>query len=205
MFQQIVFQHSQQWVDLINNSTTKEQLDTAVTTIWDDLGGISKTCFPPFLPKIKSPKLNALRKQVNAVKRRGKRCKNPVLREIYRTRFKELKNRYKAEILTAKQDSWKKFCTDNAKSSPWKIYKMCKAGFARQPVPTSLTLPDGSVSQSAKETTNAHLHKFFPDDPIAQDRTQHKNIRAQVSGTDLPGSTKLQVPWSERNYKQCAG
>ena len=107
------------------------------------------------------------------MKQRGKRCKNPVLREIDSARFKNLKNRYKAEILTAKQDS----CTDNAKSSPWKIYKMCKAGFARQPVPTSLTLTVRSVSKSAKATAYALLHKFFPGDPIAQDGAQHKNIR----------------------------
>jgi hypothetical protein len=166
-FQLKVLQHRQQWVDIINNTTTKENLDTAITTIWDDLGEINKTCFPPFLPKTKyfpwwSPKLNALKKQVNALRRRVKRCKNPVVREICGTRFKDLKNRYRAEILMAKQDSWKKFCTDCVKSSPWKIYNMCKAGFTRQPAPTSLTLPDGSVSTTAKETAIALLHKFFP-------------------------------------------
>ena len=88
-----------------------------------------------------------------------KRCKNPVLREIYSTRFKDLKNRYKAEILMAKQDFWKKFCTDNVKSSPCKIYKMCKAGFVRQQAPSSLTLPDVSVSTSEKETAIALIHK----------------------------------------------
>ena len=129
------------------------------------------------------------------MKRRGKRCKNPVLREIYCTRFKDLKNRYKAEILRAKQEPRKKFCMDNAKSSPLKIYKMFKAGFPRQPVPTSLTLPDGSVSKSAKETANALLHKFFPDNLIAQDSTQHKNIRVQVSGTEPPASQ------AEPNFK----
>ena len=72
--------------------------------------------------------------------------------------------------------------------SPWKMYKMCKAGFASQPAPSSLTLPNWSVSRSAKETANALLHKFFPDDPIAQDSLQQKNIRAQVSGSEPPAS-----------------
>jgi hypothetical protein len=176
-------------VDLVNNSVTKEQLDTAITTIWGDLGGISKMCFPPFSPKTKyvpwwSPKLNALRKHVNALKRRVKRCKNSTLREIYGTRFKDLKHRYKTEILTAKQDSWKKFCTDNVKSTPWKIYKMCKEGFSRHPIPSSLTLPDGSIPTTAKETANAMLHKFFPDDPIEQDSVQQRNSREQVLGSE---------------------
>lgn len=97
MFQQKVLQHRQQWVDLVNNSSTKEELGRAITTIWDDLEEIGKTCFPPFLLKTKyvpcwSPTLNALRKQVNALKHRAKRCKNRALREICNTRFKELKN-----------------------------------------------------------------------------------------------------------------
>ena len=48
LFQQKVVQHRQQWEDLINNSATKEQLDTAITTIWDDLEDINKTCLPHF-------------------------------------------------------------------------------------------------------------------------------------------------------------
>jgi len=80
LFQLKVLQHRQQWVNLINNSTTKENLNTAITIIWDNLGKINKTCFAPFLPKTKyvpwwSPKLNALRKQVNALKRRVKNAK----------------------------------------------------------------------------------------------------------------------------------
>jgi hypothetical protein len=71
--------------------------------------------FPPFLPKTKyapwwSPNLNALRKQVNALKRRVKRCKNHALKELSKTRFKALKNLYKSELLKAKQDSWRNFC-----------------------------------------------------------------------------------------------
>jgi hypothetical protein len=65
---------------------------------------------------------------------------------------------------------------------------MCKAGFTRQPAPSSLTLPDGSVSTSAKETADALLHKFFPDDPIAQDSEHQRNITVQVAGTEPPGS-----------------
>jgi hypothetical protein len=66
---------------------------------------------PPFLPKAKytpwwSPNLNALQKQVNALKRRVKRSKNKTLKEIYMTCFKALNNLYKSELLKAKQDSW---------------------------------------------------------------------------------------------------
>ena len=50
---------------------------------------------------------------------------------------------------------------------PWKMYKTCKAGFARQPVLTSLTLSDGSVTTTVEETAEAVLHKLFPDDITA--------------------------------------
>ena len=71
-----------------------------VTEIWDKLKQISKMCFPTFKPKTIfvqwwTPKLNALRKQVNALKRRVKRCKNSDLKEITNTRFKALKHIYR--------------------------------------------------------------------------------------------------------------
>jgi hypothetical protein len=193
LFQQNANQHSRKWEDLVKKSATKEQLDTTITTIWDDLEEINKACFPPFSPKSKytpwwSTKLYNLRTQVYALKRRAKRCKNQALKETCSARYKEHKNRYKAEILKAKQDSWKEFCTENARSSPWKVYKMGKVDFARQPAPSSLTLLNGTVTTSAKETANTLLQKFLPDDPTAQDSVQHKNIRVQKSGSELPVS-----------------
>jgi len=118
-------------MDLANSATTKEQLDKTITEIWYKLGEISKRRFPPFSPKIKyvprwSPKLNALRKQVNALKCRDKRCKNSDLKESSNTRFKALKNLYKAQVLKAKQDSWKKFCMESTKKCPGKCTKLAK-------------------------------------------------------------------------------
>jgi hypothetical protein len=72
---------------------------------------------------------------------------------------------------------------ESSKITPWKIYKACKTDFTRQPVPSSLTLQDGSTATSVKETTNALLHKFFPDDSTERDNEKHKKIRAQI--TDL--------------------
>jgi hypothetical protein len=113
--------------------------------------------------------------------------KNPDLRELCNNRYKEHQNRYKTETLKVKQDSWRKFCTENARSSPWKVYMMSKVDFTRQTVPSSLILQNGLVSTSAKETTNALLHKFLPDH-IAHESGQQKNIRAQVAGSETPAS-----------------
>ena len=100
LFQQRVLQQRHQWEDQINNAETKNQPDSAIATIWDNLGNICYKCFPAFLPKTKyvpswSPKLNTLRKQVNAPKRRVRRCNNPALRDMYNTRFKVSKTNTK--------------------------------------------------------------------------------------------------------------
>jgi len=136
------------------------------------MGEIGKKCFPPFLPKTKytpwwSPKLNAPRKQVNALKSRAKRYKNSDLKEISNTRFKHFKNLYKSELLKAKRlleeilyGEHQNYAFENVQNlHSW----LCKATST-----SSLTFPDGSVTTSERETANA-LHKFFPDDSTAQD------------------------------------
>jgi hypothetical protein len=114
--------------------------------------------------------------------------KTQTLKEITNTRFRALKNLYKAELLTAKEESWKKVWMECTKNTPWKMYKTCKASFARQPVLTSLTLLDGSVTTSVEETVDSLLHKFFPDDITAQDSDQQRNIRAHTSELGPPDS-----------------
>jgi hypothetical protein len=160
-----------------------------------------------------SPKLKALRKQVNAFKHRVKRCKNFDLKEISNARFQALKSVYIAELIRAKQDSWRKFCAENTKHTPWKLYKFCKPGFSRTPVPTSLTLLDGSATTSEVEAANGLLHKFFPDDDTAQDNDYQTDIRAQTANIEPPNShpeplfSKHEVDDIIRNLdgKKCPG
>jgi hypothetical protein len=218
LFEVKVKQCSQQWRDWVNSATTKETLDKSITEIWSKLGEIGKECFPPFLPKTKyapwwSPKLNALTKQVNALKRRVKRCKNQDLKEIFKTPFKAVKTLYKSDLIKAKKDSWKKFCEDSTKTTPWKMYKVCKAGFTRQPGPSSLILQNGFTTTSEKETARALLHKFFPDDSTAQDSGKQRKIRehtAELGPQDAqldPNFTEHEVDEVIRNLddSKCPG
>jgi len=205
-FQLIVKKCSQQWRDWVNSAMTKEKLDKPITEIWSKLGEIGKECFPPFLPKTKyalwwSPKLNTLRKQVNALKQSIKRCKNHDLKEISKICFKALQNLYKSELFKAKQDSWKKFCAESINISPWKMYKVFKAGFTRQPLPSLLTLQDGSTTTTEKETANALLHKFFPNDSTAQDSGKQRNIRAQTAELGPP-DTQLDPNFTEHEVDE---
>jgi hypothetical protein len=77
---------------------------------------------------------------------------------------------------------------ENSKITPWKVYKACKTSFTRQPVPSSLTLQDGSTTTSIKETENALLHKFFPEDSTERENEKLKNIRVQIRNLRPPDS-----------------
>jgi hypothetical protein len=198
LFYQGTLQNGQQWTDLVDRATTKEQLDKVITEIWNNLEAICRRCFPPFLPKSKyvawwSPKLNALRKQVNALKRIVKMCKNIDLKAIINARFTSLKNLYKAELIRAKQASWRKFCTDSTQHTPWKLYKTCKTGFARTSVPSALTLPDGSTTSSEVETASALLQTFFSDDDTAQDSAHDRDIRNHTAKTGPPNPLPVAI------------
>ena len=152
---------------------------------------INRSCFPAFKPTNKcvpwwSTELNILRKQVNATKRRFNRCKNSTIKDIHKAKLKSLTNKYKIELLKAKQESWRKFCTENSNASPWKICKACKRGFASRPIHSTLTLQDGSATLTAEDTAAALLDKFFPDDLLTLENEDHSNIRKQVQARTEP-------------------
>ena len=205
-FRSEVRSRSQQWLIRVRNANTKEKLDDAVTMIWDELDIINRRCFPLFAPTTRytpwwTPELQTIRKQVNAAKRRFNRCKNAILKELYKTRFKALRNHYKTELLKAKQDSWKKFCTESTKKSPWKIYKMAKAGFSRRPVHTTLTLKDGSVTTSDMQTASALLDNFFPDDRQELDTDQQRTVRTQTAN-NKPLTTELEPHFTKHEVDE---
>jgi len=127
-------------------------------------------------------------------KMQSQEMKNSDLKAITNTRFKALKNLYKAELLRAKLESWKKFCTDYTKNMPWKMYKTCKAGFARQPVLTSLTLSGGSVTTTVEETAEALLHKFFSQRHYRSRQCstkEHQGSHIRTRAPRLPDRAKL--------------
>jgi hypothetical protein len=79
-------------------------------------------------------------------------------------------------LLKPSKTPGKKICEKSTKTTPWKMYEVCKAGFTRQLVPSSLTLQNGSTTTSEKETASALLHKFFPDDSTAQDSGKQRKL-----------------------------
>ena len=123
MFHQKTQQTGKQWTDLVNSAKTKEQLDKSITEIWYKLKEISKRCFPPFLPKTNyvpwwSPKLNALRKQVNALKRRVKRGKNSDLKRSPKHASRFLKPYTKQNSLEPNYNPGRNFARSALKIHP---------------------------------------------------------------------------------------
>ena len=218
LFQNKINQRGNQWLLKINNATSKKQLDETITSIWQQLNEINKLCFPPFLPTNKfnpwwSTKLSLLRKHVNAAKRRAKRCKNPKLKEIYKSKFKVLKNQYKQELMQAKRESWERFCTEHSRKSPWKIYKHCKTEFVKGPPPSTLTLIDGTPTMSEIDTAKALLDRFLPDDVPEQDSDDQHSIRESLrdcGAPDTPQEPEFETHEVEEviaklNEKKCPG
>ena len=94
LFHRDLLKNNKKWSEAINYSSTKATLDRSIKNIWEDLEAINKVSFPPFLPTIKyvplwSPELNILRKQLNASKRRLKKCRHPLLKDIYHQKYKQ--------------------------------------------------------------------------------------------------------------------
>jgi hypothetical protein len=79
--------------------------------------------------------------------------------------FIALKHEYRLQLIQAKQKSWRDYCEESSRKTPWKIYKACKTGFTKMHISSSLTLQDGTATTSVKEMAEALLHKFFPDHP----------------------------------------
>jgi hypothetical protein len=154
------------WRDWIQDAKTKEELDKAITEIWNKLGEASRV----FSPLLTQSKIQSMvvptpyhTKKVNALKRRVKRRKNQALTDLLGALHSPQTHR--SQLLQATQKSWRDYCEECSRKTPWKIYKACKTGFAKTQIPSTLTLQDGTAT-SVMETADALLHEFFPDDLI---------------------------------------
>jgi hypothetical protein len=141
-----VQQNNQQWTDLVNSTRRKDQLDKSITVIWSKLGEIYKKCFPQFLPKTKYapwlyPELNTLRKQVKALKRKVKRCKNLDLKRSLIHASRPSKTYINQNFLKLSKTPGRNSVQRVPRSHRVKCTKLAKLA-------SSLTLQDGSITTS---------------------------------------------------------
>ncbi|GFW81184.1 retrovirus-related Pol polyprotein from type-1 retrotransposable element R1 [Trichonephila clavipes] len=139
--------------------------------------------------------IGCMRKHVNAARRRFQRCKNATLKEIYKSKYQELKTNYNLKLLDAKISSWKKFLDEINVNNVWKkIYSFgVKQQFQKRIELSGIALPSGAMTNSFEETINEVLFHSFPDDCENEDDDCHKEIRSDAliytSVTDDPPFT----------------
>ncbi|GFT44410.1 retrovirus-related Pol polyprotein from type-1 retrotransposable element R1 [Trichonephila clavipes] len=135
--------------------------------------------------------IGCMRKHVNAARRRFQRCKNVTLKEIYKSKYQELRTNYNLKLLDAKISSWKKFLYEINVNNVWKkIYTFgVKQQFQKRIELSGIALPSGAMTNSFEETINEVLFHSFPDDCENEDDDCHKEIRSDTSVTDDPPFT----------------
>ncbi|KAF8773449.1 Retrovirus-related Pol polyprotein type-1 like protein [Argiope bruennichi] len=123
--------------------------------------------------------IDCMRKHVNAARRRFQKCKNVTLKEIYKNKYNELRNKYNLKLLDAKLSSWKSFLDEINETNVWKkIYTFgIKQKFQKRVELSGIALPCGTVTKSFEETINAVLSHSFPEDNENDDDDCHKKIR----------------------------
>ncbi|XP_035233312.1 uncharacterized protein LOC118205132 [Stegodyphus dumicola] len=130
-----------------------------------------------------SAEIFCMRKRLNASRRRFQRCKNPPLRELYKSKYLEYRKVYNLKLADAKSQSWKTFLSTIDVHSVWKkIYTYgVKRGFMKKIEITGICLFTGETTNSLEETITAVLQKSFPSDLEENDDDLHKEYRIPSS------------------------
>ncbi|GFQ86029.1 reverse transcriptase domain-containing protein, partial [Trichonephila clavata] len=126
-----------------------------------------------------STEIGCARKRLNASRRRFQRCKNPIVRELYRNKYLYYRKDYNQMLTDAKTDSWKKFLLTIDAQNVWKkVYTYgVKREFMKKIEITGIKLPTEETTSSLDETINAVLQKSFPSDSEANDNNFQKDYR----------------------------
>ncbi|GFR09880.1 reverse transcriptase domain-containing protein [Trichonephila clavata] len=90
-----------------------------------------------------STEIGCARKRLNASRRRFQRCKNPIVRELYRNKYLDYRKDYNQMLTDAKTDSWKKFLLTIDAQNVWKkVYTYgVKREFMKKIEITGIKLP----------------------------------------------------------------
>lgn len=178
---------------------TESDTDKSVQQFEQALFTACKKCFRRLQPTQKmigrksvpwwTDELTILRKKTNALRRRYQKTKqNETLREQRKEQYYEGKRKYESTMKKEKIQSWKQYCTLTPSNNPWNAVYRLSAGKRRVNTQlTTLTKPDGTVTQGLQDTLNHMIDHFVPDDKNNDDTEYHKNIRTE---NNIPSSTQ---------------
>ncbi|XP_035231181.1 uncharacterized protein LOC118203047 [Stegodyphus dumicola] len=126
-----------------------------------------------------SAEIFCMRKRLNASRRRFQRCKNPPLRELYKSKYLEYRKVYNLKLADAKSQSWETFLSTIDVHNVWKkiyTYGVIR-DFMKKIEITGICLSTGETTNSLEETITAVLQKSFPSDLEESDDDLHKEYR----------------------------
>lgn len=123
----------------------------------------------------------------NYWKRRYKRVTSLALKEEYLQRWSMHAKNYKELIEQSKKESWRVFLKLQNKETAWsQAYRLCKK--LNITPPTTITKPNGDITQNSEETAHLLLSSFFPDDDENNDTDPHQHIRRLAKNYEHPTS-----------------
>ncbi|GFT42480.1 hypothetical protein TNCV_1787451 [Trichonephila clavipes] len=183
-FRKICFSRMTHIFETLKGSTNSSSLNTVI----EELGSVIYQAGLYSTPIKKTSKhkvpwwsieIECARKRINASRRRFQRCKNLVVRELYRNNYLEYRNDYNQMLINAKSESWKKFLLTIDAQNVWKkIYTYgVKKDFMKKIEITGVKLPTGETTTSLDETMNVVLQKSFPSDSEENDNNFQKEYR----------------------------
>lgn len=126
--------------------------------------------------------LTKLRNEASKAKKQMIRARKLWLtdREDYERRYRNMRNKYTAQIKKDKLEAWKNFVTKTGNEDPWSIaYKVVRNKIKKPNYICSLELPNGQLTTSWQESINALLDKCVPKDSKTNENEKHKTIRVQ--------------------------
>lgn len=139
-----------------------------------------KTRFPRSAPWWTEP-LTLLKKQVRTARRKYQSTQNADRKDILKSHYQAIRNRYTAEIRRAKNINWKEFVEKEGNSNPWGLaYKIKTDKIQAETVFESIKTDEDNRTTTWIQTGQILLNTLIPNDDPTGETTWHKSVRDEV-------------------------
>lgn len=138
--------------------------------------------------------LREKRREVRRARKRYQTEQDQERRAQLQDAFKALRREYKLEILAARKDCFRSYCTENARSDPWGLaYKILAKKRKKRAVPKTIQRENGTWTTNEEETVSELLYRYFPQDDPATDSDEHQIER---DGQEEPWGAEQDQPFT---------
>lgn len=138
--------------------------------------------------------IEAAREEVRRARRRFQRARDQEARALLREYYIRTKRALTRLIRKTKVNSWRAFVTRVGNDDPWgAVYQSVAKRRRTREVPTSLRLPDGTVTTTATQTLQYLLEALMPSDVHLGDGEHHRELRASAADEYRPTGPQPEV------------